>query len=197
MKSLARYGIVLALVLLLSSCLPASSGQTAIEPPVSTPTASSQATVEATTTLTILPSSAPSSTLTIIPTATFTPIPTFTPTNDPTIASALSTNADISLTLVPGESISLDKLPAGTVYGTIVINNNSETEADISLHCTTIHGLHTILEYNHVKHIAIQAPQGNYVYVVYLGSKMLSGGFSFLTLQKRSITIYKDRVVIQ
>ena len=195
MKSLARYGIVLALVLLLSSCLPATSGQKAIESPVSTPTASSQAAVEATAT--ILPSSAPSSTPTVIPTATFTPIPTFTPTNDPAIAGALATSADVSLTLVPGESISLDKLPASTVYGTIVINNNSETEADISLHCTTIHGLHTVLEYNHVKHIAIQVPQGNYVYVVYLGSKMLSGGFSFLTLQKRTITIYKDRVVIQ
>ena len=81
-------------------------------------------------------------------------------------------NATVGATIVPGESVSLDKLPSGTIYETIVINNNSETEADISLHCTTIHGLQTVLEYDHVRHLTIQAPQGNYVYVEYDGGRM-------------------------
>ncbi len=197
MKGLARYGIVLPLVLLLSSCLPALPGQTAIQSQASTPTTGSQSIVAATATSTTTPSPTPPLTPIIAPTLTFTPIPTFTLTSNSVTTGTPTINPTSNETAVPGESISLDKLPPSTIYETIVINNNSGTEADISLHCTTIHGLQTVLEYNHVKHLTIQAPQGNYVYVVYVGGKMLSGSFSFLTQSKRSITIYRDRVVIQ
>ncbi len=197
MKSLARYGIVLVLVLLLSSCLPALPGQTAIELPTSTPAFGLTSASAATATLTFTPSPVPSSTPTISPTSTFTPISTFTPMGGLVITGTPLANTTVSATIVPGELVSLDKLPSSTIYETIVINNNSETEVDISLHCTTIHGLQTVLEYIHVRHLTIQAPQGNYVYVVYVGGKMLSGGFPLLTQFKKSITIYKDRVVIQ
>ncbi len=179
-----------------SSCLPALPGQTAIQSPASTPTAGSQPISAATATSTVTSSPEPSLTPTLAPTPTFTPIPTFTPTSGPVVVTG-TPNAVVNLTVVPGESVSLDKLPANTIYEVIVINNQSGTQVDISLHCTTIHGLQTVLEYNHVKHLIIQAPQGYYVYVAYVGGKMLSGGFSFLTQSKRSITIYRDRVVIQ
>jgi hypothetical protein len=40
-------------------------------------------------------------------------------------------------------------------------------------------------------------PQGNYVYVVYVGGRRIIGNFSFLIAQKLLISIYQDRVVIQ
>lgn len=40
-------------------------------------------------------------------------------------------------------------------------------------------------------------PQGNYVYVVYVGGRQIIGSFSFFIAQKLIISIYQDRVVIQ
>ena len=190
MKRIDKFSVLIALVLSLSSCLPTLPDQTVIESPVSAPTVRSESVIEAIASQTETPSPTSSLPAALTTTPTFTPIPTFTLTSSPTIAVTDSLKST-------GDSISLDKLPANTIYGTIVINNNAGTEVDISMHCTTLHGMQTVLEYNHFKHITIQAPQGNYIYVVYIGSKMLSGGFSFLTQQKRSLTIYKDRIVIQ
>ncbi len=200
MKSLARSGIALALVLLLGSCMPASAGQTSNQPPASTPTVISTFVSEATATQTVaavIASSTPAPTSTIAPTPTFTPIPTFTATGNPIGTDTPSAAVTVGLTSVPGESVSIQKLPPNTVYGLIAINNNSGTEADVSLHCTTLHGFQTIIEYNNVKHPILQAPQGYYVVVVYVGGKMLSRSFTFLTQSKISITIYRDRLVIQ
>jgi hypothetical protein len=67
---------------------------------------------------------------------------------------------------------------------------------DISLHCTTKKGLQAILEYNNIRNVFTMLPEGNYVYVVYVGGRQVVGGFSFLTAQKLFIDVYKDRVVI-
>lgn len=192
MKRIANLSLLLTLAWLLGSCGPLPPHLTATEFP-SPPPIMPALTPEPlwTPSAAPLPPSSPSSIPTVPPTATFTAIPTFTPTGTP------GADAAISLTEVQDNSISLDKLPRGTLYATIQISNEAGTEADVSLHCTTIHNLETVLEYNHVKHIAIQAPQGKYVYVIYVGSRMLSGSFSLLTSQRISLTIYKDRVVLQ
>jgi hypothetical protein len=74
--------------------------------------------------------------------------------------------------------------------------NRSGTQADISLHCTTRKGQFTILEFENVRSLGIDAPLGDYVYVVYVGGRQLIGDFSFRTDQKLTITIYQDRVTV-
>jgi hypothetical protein len=93
-------------------------------------------------------------------------------------------------------SVSLDKLPPGTVYKRVRIENRSRTQMDISLHCTTIQGLQTVLEYENVKNLAIEAPEGKYVYVVYVGGRQFVGAFSLLDMPNATITVYADRVAI-
>lgn len=147
------------------------------------------------------PTATRASTPSVSSTAAFTPIPSFT-------ATAVS-----GFTVTPGvtgtapaptqpaatgtaESVSLDKLPPSTVYKRIRIQNQSHSQMDISLHCTTIHGLHTVLEYNNVKNLAVQAPEGDYIYVLYVGGRPMSGSFSLLGVPAVTITVYADRVAI-
>jgi hypothetical protein len=138
---------------------------------------------------------------TILPSSTFTSIPSFTPTAGTRTALLDLTGTSTSSLSVPtsgtpGDSVGLDELPLKTVFEQIRIVNNSGTQAEISLHCTTIHGLQTVLEYNNIKSLTIQAPQGYYVYVVYVGGKKIVGSFSFLTVKDLIILIYKNKVVI-
>ncbi len=132
-------------------------------------------------------------------TATFTPIATFTPTVGAT-SGVTQTLAPASTpateTAIPVESVSLDKLPPGTVYRHVRIEDRAHLPMDISLHCTTIHGLHTVIEYNNVRSITVQAPEGNYVYVFYVGGHRMMGSFSLLDAGSVTLTVYKDRVAI-
>jgi hypothetical protein len=94
------------------------------------------------------------------------------------------------------ELISLDKLPPGTIYKRVRIENRSRSQMDISLHCTTLKGLQTVLEYENVKNLSVEAPDGNYIFVVYAGGRQMTGGFSLLTVPSLTITVYADRVAV-
>jgi hypothetical protein len=114
------------------------------------------------------------------------------------VATATGTLAPIEPTptaTVP-ELISLDKLPPGTIYKRVRIENRSRSQMDISLHCTTLKGLQTVLEYENVKNLSVEAPDGNYIFVVYAGGRQMTGGFSLLTVPSLTITVYADRVAV-
>lgn len=136
------------------------------------------------------------------PTEAFTPIPTFTATGAPltpvtqntTAAQATGTVTAVTPTSI--ESISLDKLPPGTIYKRVRIENQAHEQMDISLHGTTKQGLHTVIEYNNVKNMTVEVPDGDYVYVFYVGGHRLVGSFSLLHESSVVLTVYKDRVAV-
>ena len=54
-----------------------------------------------------------------------------------------------------------------------------------------------ILEYPVEKRVEVKAPLGNYVYVVWVGGRKISGSFVLQKDNDVTITIYKDKVVVQ
>ncbi len=169
--------------------------------PTSSPSPLSTATVAATNTPVLAPTSSPT------PAPTFTAIPTFTPTaaaqTEASPSGATTGTPAVSGSPLPTgtatlvEPISLDKLPRDTVYKRVRIENESHAQMDISLHCTTQQGLHTILEYTNVRNLTIEAPEGDYVYVVYVGGRQIVGSFSLRHVTSAYITVYKDHVTVR
>jgi hypothetical protein len=171
------------------------------------PTASTAPLPTATPAASNTPVIAPSNTATALP--AFTPIPSFTPTSLPETAGSptgspvplgtvtLATSPEAAATATLVEPISLDKLPSDTVYKRVRIDNESHAQMDISLHCTTHQGLHTILEYTNVRNLTIEAPEGDYVYVVYVGGRQIVGSFSLRHVTSAYITVYKDHVTVR
>ena len=211
MKRVALTGcIALASGLILAACLPVIPKPVQVN--LSTPTLSAdilqspESTSTPTSTLAIAASSTPS----LIPTSTFTPIPSFTPTlgNTETATSVgLTPTIEITGTTVPAELTAIiitdTATPFGfdgrlnTIYGPVHIQNKSHLQVDLSFHCTTSKGLEIITEFNNVRNVVTTLPQGNYVYVIYMGGRQSVGSFSYLTVRKLSFTIFQDGVVIQ
>ncbi len=193
----------------MAACMPGLPTLPALAPVA--PTASPAPLATATPAATNTPVIAPTSTPTAAP--TFTPIPSLTPTAVTETAlspgAALTGSPAASGTPVAGttataagtatlvEPISLDKLPPDTVYKRVRIDNESKAQMDISLHCTTHQGLHTILEYTNVRNLTIEAPEGDYVYVVYVGGRQIVGSFSLRHVTSAYITVYKDHVTVR
>ncbi len=169
--------------------------------PTATPAPLSTATAAATDTPVIAPSNSPT------PAATFTPIPSLTPTAglETALSPSVLATGTLGITTTPQatgtatlvEAISLDKLPPDTVYKRVRIDNESHAQMDISLHCTTHQGLHTILEYTNVRNLTIEAPEGDYVYVVYVGGRQIVGSFSLRHVPSAYITVYKDHATVR
>ncbi|MGE5073822.1 MAG: hypothetical protein ACM3MF_10370 [Anaerolineae bacterium] len=175
---------------------PASSAQPSAAPatliPLASPSATASPTAVPTDTLTFTPipsMTATSGTETAVGTAAATGSVTPAPTGSATLP---STQSGATATLV--EPIVIDTLPPSTVYVRVRIENESNSQMDISLHCTTKQGLHTILEYNNVRNVVIDAPEGDYVYVVYVGGRKIVGGFSLFHMNNAVITVYSDHV---
>ncbi len=193
-RTAARW-LTMACGLSLAACLPSIQGPPSSLLPVASVSQAAQPEAA-------LPSSTAA---TIRPTELLAAGPTFTP-----IATFTATALDIALSATPGDtrtpmptetatalvSISLDKLPPGTVYKNVRIDNQSRAQTDISLHCTTVQGLQTVLEYNNVRHLTIRAPEGDYVVVVYTGGRPMVARFSLIRLPGVTITIYADRLAI-
>ena len=197
MRRVVACGLTLTLGLILTACLPVIPTQTISNTPVIVDSVDLQATTATmTAAFTQTPKTTPTATL--LPTSTFTPIPSLTPTNATPAGTQNLTatpSAMATMTTTLGEAISIDKLPKNTVYGTIRVQNKSGTQVDISLHCTTHQGLQTILEYNNIKSIFVRAPEGNYIYVVYVGGRKLVGSFSFFNTNIMTIIVYRDSVL--
>jgi hypothetical protein len=200
MKRAIAVSVALALGWTLAACLPVLPGQTTDNPALPLPSAA----IDLQSTAEVMAATLSAQTIAALPTAslppskTFTPIASSSPTSGTPAAAATATgiSAATQATGTLGAAISIDKLPKNTPYGLIHIENKSGTQVDISLHCTTLKGYSTILEYTNVGNLSIEAPLGSYVYVVYAGGKQLIGSFSFKTNPKLSITVYKDRVAI-
>ncbi|HEX2697645.1 MAG TPA: hypothetical protein VHM28_08045 [Anaerolineales bacterium] len=180
----------------LAACLPAAPTQPASSTPKST--ANVRATAKVATETPSLQTIEASATL--APSSTFTPIFSPTSTSETATATQAITGTvaagTTQATATLGQPISIDTLPPNTVYNTIHVQNKSGTQVDISLHCTTRRGLQTILEYNSIKNIFIKAPEGDYVYVIYVGGRRLIGSFSFINTGTLTLIVYRDRVAI-
>jgi hypothetical protein len=142
----------------------------------------------------VLPSP-PTATATVVPA---TPTETQTPdigTGTPGTATATATSGG---TVDPASGpIEIDKLPPGTDYGKITLQNKSKTEVYVSLQCTTFRGYQSIMEQFVTRGSStIKAPLGNYVYVAYVGGKKKVGSFVLKNPDHLTITFTRSEINI-
>jgi hypothetical protein len=195
----------------MTACVPVIPDNFQGNPTLQTPDLAPLPSAVVTTTLTSTVTIEITSTTTLLPTSRFTPIPSFTSTvhygvEDSSTVTNLpiyftetpipDTDTPVSGTTTPIESVSLGKLPPNPIYKPVHIQNGSGKQVDITLDCTTNKGRQIILEYNNVKNLFTDIPEGNYVYVIFVGGRQLTGGFSFMTAPKLFITIYQERVAV-
>jgi hypothetical protein len=141
-----------------------------------TPDPNTTATVEATTALT-------GTAFTETATVTGTP-PTATQSTTPTATETLYARF-------------YGTLPPSIPYGSVKLINRSKAEVYISLHCTTVDGYTTIIEYPVAGKMRVSAPAGKYTYVAWVGGRKFQGKFSLRKGGEAEITIRKDKVTIQ
>lgn len=87
-------------------------------------------------------------------------------------------------------------LPPAVRYSNITLINRANTEAYISLQVTMPDGNYSIIEYPVEGRITIQAPVGSYLYVTWVGGRKMVGEFRLRNDDDLSITLFRDRVVI-
>ena len=88
-------------------------------------------------------------------------------------------------------------LPPAVPFSQITLINKANAEAYISLQVTMPDGTYSIIEYPVEGRIKIQAPIGSYLYVTWVGGRKMVGEFRLKHNDDLSITLYRDRVVIQ
>jgi len=88
-------------------------------------------------------------------------------------------------------------LPPAVPFSNITLVNKAKAEAYISLQVTMPDGQYSIIEYPVEGRIKIQAPVGSYLYVTWVGGRKMVGEFRLKNNDDLTITLYKDRVVIQ
>ncbi len=149
----------------------------------------------------VLESPVPSATE--VPLETPTPVPNLTTT--PATATLGTLDQAVTPTLVSGQftaSPTLGILKYGTLppdvpSSTIRLINKSKTEAYISLQVTLSDGRYSIIEYPVRKNVTIRAPLGAYVYVAWVGGNKMVGDFRLSKYQILSITLYRDKVLVE
>lgn len=210
--------VVFALVILftLGACLPFDI------PGLATPTAVIQATFTSssvppeTPTATFFPveftvtpvsaSVSPTTEITLSPSAT--PPPPADLTTTPVTATNLPVNLTATVagvTTIPGQPtltptlgiLRYGTLPPAVPFNTVTIWNKSKAQAYISLQVTLNDGRYAILEYPVERIVNVKAPLGNYIYVAWVGGKKMVGSFKLTSTSDLTITLFKDKVVIQ
>jgi Predicted solute binding protein len=88
-------------------------------------------------------------------------------------------------------------LPPAVPYSNITLVNKARTEAYISLQVTMPSGEYSIIEYPVEGRIKIQAPVGSYLYVTWVGGRKMVGEFRLKNNDDLTITLFRDRVVVQ
>jgi hypothetical protein len=149
-----------------------------------TETATAVETATITATLTPDPNASATATETALPpTATVTgTLPSVTPS----VATATETlHPRFYGTLPPA-------LPSGKVY----LVNKAKAEVYVSLHCTTIDGYTTFIEYPVEGRMKVAAPLGKYSYVAWVGGREFKGSFSLSKNNDVVITFNKDKVTV-
>lgn len=172
---------------------------------------------EATPTL-VIPSEARTATATRTATNTAVPTTPAAPTGTPTATTfaTLTTGTAVTPTNVTGTPAT-PFLPTATSgsptptlfprffgtqppeipFGLLTLINKSKSEVYISLQCETSDGQVSILEYPVPRRLGIRAPAGKYIYVAWVGGRKMSGRFSLSKSDEKTITIFKDRIVIK
>jgi len=139
-------------------------------------------------------------TATAVPNLTTTPA---TATSGAPVDPAFTSTATIAVgpggaTLTPTLGIlTYGTLPPAVPYATVILVNKSKTQAYISLQVTTAQGGPTIIEYPVEGTVKIQAPTGFYLYVAWVGGRKMVGEFRLRNIDELTITLFKDKVVVQ
>ena len=133
------------------------------------------------------------------PNLTTTPVTaTNGPSGNPNITSTPTTGTSAGeITLTPTLGVlTYGTLPPAVPSSTVYLVNKSKAQAYISLQLSDTEAKGAILEYPVQNTVKIKAPIGNYLYVVWVGGKKLTGTLKVRKNNDLSITIYKDKVVI-
>lgn len=214
--------LVLAMALLLNACIPALPSLQQPEAPAVDVQATDQAlaatlaveTLNALPTPTLEPATdtpEPTATDTEAPTATETATETLTP--DPNIT-ATETVTDITATAtITGTPPTATQfvatatetlyprffgtLPPAIPYGKVILVNRAKAEVYVSLHCSTVDGYTTIIEYPVYGRMGVSAPAGQYTYVAWVGGRQFQGSFGLSKGEDILITFNKDKITIK
>lgn len=209
--------LVLATAFILSACIPSLP---ALQQPTQAPVVDVQATdaalaaTQAEETLNALPTpTLEPATNTPEPTATDTEAPTATEssTPDPNItATETAPTATATVTGTPPTAIPFvatatetlhprffGTLPPALPYGKVRLINRAKAEVYVSLHCTTVDGHTTIIEYPVAGRMNVSAPAGKYTYVAWVGGREFQGSFSLGKGDEIEITFNKDKITIK
>jgi hypothetical protein len=219
--------LVLATAFILSACIPSLPAlQQPTEAPVVDvqATDASLAATQAEQTLNALPTPTLTATDTPEPTATDTKAPTATDmatetlTPDPNItvtetSTAITETATTSTATVTGTpptatpfvATATETLhprffgtqPPALPYGKVRLINRAKAEVYVSLHCTTVGGSTTIIEYPVEGRMNVSAPAGKYTYVAWVGGREFQGSFGLGKGEDIEITFNKDKITIK
>jgi len=139
------------------------------------------------------------STDTVVPNLTTTPATaTFTSVPINSTPTATLASAPGGATLVPTLTIrTYGTLPPAVPYSTVFLVNKAKTEAYISLQVNTAQGGPTIIEYPVEGTVKILAPTGQYLYVAWVGGRKMVGNFRLKQTDELTITLFRDKVVIE
>lgn len=189
------------------NALPTPTLEPATDTALASATGSGTVSPTVTQSMTIDPNASPTESPTLDPNATATPTGTLeTSTITNTAVTPIVTNTGTpststqSLTPSPTETLYArfyGTLPPHIPFGKIKLVNKAKVEVYISLHCTTIDGFTTIIEYPVSGSFRISAPAGKYSYVAWVGGKKLLGTFRLGKNGEKDITIFKDKVTIK
>lgn len=156
-------------------------------PVVASPSSTTEANSDA-------PTSTPIPNLTTTP-ATATP-GTEVPTYTADATKAVTSPGAPTLTPTLGV-LTYGTLPPKVPFTSIKIFNKSKAEAYISLQNDAIDRTDTVIETPVKKDVNVKAPLGYYLYVVWVGGRQIVGEFVLDKNDDLTITIYKDKVVVQ
>ena len=139
-----------------------------------------------------------SETPTLVPTAVVDLTATFV------TATAFTSVASATPTLVPGLPTAsptlgirlYGTLPPHVPFNEITIINRARAEAYISLQVTIPDGRYSILEYPVERRVKVNAPLGSYLYVAWVGGNKMVGTFRLDAFGGLTIDLYRDRVVV-
>jgi hypothetical protein len=211
-----------ALILLMTACLPLTPTAAPPVPPVIDNAGTAEAMLQTAIagTLAVLPSDTPMAAVST-GTSTSSPTPEIPPSEtgttaastaavDPALAASTGTFEAITSTagpvLGPAGSATTTHTPAVLTYGTlppavpfayITLVNRAKTQAYISLQVVTAEGGPTIMEYPVRGKTKIQAPVGQYLYVAWVGGRKMVGEFHLHQEDDLEILLYRDRIEVK
>jgi hypothetical protein len=213
--------LVLATAFILSACIPSLP---ALQQPTQVPVVDLQATdaalvaTQAEETLNALPTPTlepatdtpePTATDTEAPTATEIATETLTPDHNIT-ATVTAPTATATVTGTPPTATAFvvtatetlhprffGTLPPALPYGKVRLINLAKAEVYVSLHCTTVNGNTTIIEYPVAGRMNVSAPAGKYTYVAWVGGREFQGSFGLAKGDEIEITFNKDKITIK